>query len=184
MLCSKLAQRIGLLEKLSIYVAVKERIAYYNATVKSLMMYGSNVWSNISKENLERTGISKLQKHAAHVILGVSTRVRSKPLFEELGWIPFTEEIKIRKAVVCYNRVNENCPQYMNNLLRTNSEFHNRTTRYSNFLIKLPVIKRKKEGGRSFSVVAGQIWNALPISLRKAPSLKTFKSDFLNFLRS
>ena len=178
MLCSKLAQRIGLLEKLPIYVPVKERIAYYNATVKSLMMYGSNVWSNISKENLER--ISKSQKHAAHVILGVSTRVRSKPLFEELGWIPFTEEIKIRKAVVCYNHVNENCPQYMNNLLRTNSEFHNRTTRYSNFLIKLPVIKRKKEGGRSFSVVAGQIWNALPISLRKAPSLKTFKSDISN----
>ena len=101
--------------------------------------------------------MSKLQKRAALVILGVSTRVRSKPLFEELGWIPFTEEIKIRKAVVCYNRVNENCPQYMNNLLRTNSEFHNRTSRYSNFLIELPVIKRQKEGGRSFSAVTGQI---------------------------
>ncbi len=83
------------------------------------------------RRNLER--ISKSQKHAAHVILGVSTRVRSKPLFEELGWIPFTEEIKIRRQSSVYNHVNENCPQYMNNLLRTNSEFHNRTTRSVTF---------------------------------------------------
>ena len=146
------------------------------------MMYGSNVWSNTSKENLER--ISKLQKRAAGIVLGASTRARSAPLFQKLGWIPFIEEVKIRKAAVCYDRLNANCPPYINNLLRTNSEFHQRTTWYSNFSIRQPITKKKKEGGRSFSVVAAEIWNTLPLTLRKAPSLRAFKSNFLNLIRS
>ena len=88
-LSGKFAQRIGQLRKLKNYLPIKERIAYYNATVKSIMMYGSNVWSNTSKENLER--ISKLQERAAGIILGA----RSSPLFQKLGWIPFIEVVKI-----------------------------------------------------------------------------------------
>ena len=133
-LSGKFAQRIGQLRKLKNYLPIKERIAYYNATVKSIMMYGSNVWSNTSKENLER--ISKLQKRAAGIVLGASTRARSAPLFQKLGWIPFIEEVKIRKAAVCYNRLNADCLPCINNLLRTNSEFHQRTTRYSNVSIR------------------------------------------------
>ena len=62
----KLAQRIALLKRMSNYLPIRERIAYYNVTVKSIIMYGSNVWSNTSKENLQR--IAKLQKRAARVI--------------------------------------------------------------------------------------------------------------------
>ena len=62
-LTGKLTHRIALLNKMSNYLPLRERIAYYNATVKSIMMYGSNIWSNTSKENLER--IAKLQKRAA-----------------------------------------------------------------------------------------------------------------------
>ncbi len=62
-LCSKLAQHIGLLKKIRNYLHLKEQIAYYNTTVKSVMMYRSNIWCNTFKDNLER--ISKLQKRAA-----------------------------------------------------------------------------------------------------------------------
>ena len=180
-LTGKLAQRIALLNKMSNYLPLTERIAYYYATVKSIMMYGSNVWSNTSKENLKQ--IAKLQKHAARVILGASTRTRSALLFKELGWIPFVDEVKIRKAMVCYNRLNTNCPPYIEKLLRTNSEHHQRNTRYSNYLIQKPNIKRVKEGGRTFSVVTADIWNELPITIRKAPFLKAFKFKYLSLIR-
>ena len=42
-LTGKLVQRIALLNKMSNYFLLRERVAYYNATVKSIMMYGSNV---------------------------------------------------------------------------------------------------------------------------------------------
>ena len=114
------------------------------------MMYGSVVWSNTTKQNLDR--ISKLQKRAARTILGVSTRERSIPLFEKRGWIPFIDEVKIRKAMICHNRLYGSCPSYITDLLPTNSELHERRTRYSELTNCQPRIKRKKEGGRSFSV--------------------------------
>ena len=49
--------------------------------------------------------------------------------------------------MVCYNRLNVNCPPYFEKLLRINSEHHQRNTRYSNYLIRKPNIKRAKEGG-------------------------------------
>ena len=107
-LTGKLVQRIALINKMSNYLLLRERVAYYNATVKSIMMYGSNVWSNTSKENLKR--IAKSQKRAARVILGATTRAL---LFNELGWIPFVDEVKIKKAMVCCNRLNANCPPYI-----------------------------------------------------------------------
>ena len=70
------------------------------------------------------------------------------------------------------------------NLLRTNAEYHQRTTRYCNFLIRKPNIKREKEGGRTFSVIAADIWNELLITVRKAPSLKAFKPTYLNLIRN
>ena len=178
----KLAQHIALLNKMSNYLPLRERIVYYNATVKSIMMYGSNVWPNTSKEYLKH--IAKLQKRAARVILGASTRTRGAFLFKELGWISFVDEVKIRKAMVCYNRLNVNCPPYNEKLLRTNSEHHQRNTRYSNYLIRKPNIKRAKEGGRTFAVVAAVIWNELPITIRKAPSLKAFKFKYLSLIRN
>ena len=84
-LTGTLAQRIALLNKMSNYLPLRarERIAYYNATVKCIMMYGSNVWSNTSKENLER--IAKLQKRATRVILGASTRTRVPSYLKNLA---------------------------------------------------------------------------------------------------
>ena len=50
-------------------------------------------------------------------------------------------------------------------------------TRYANFNITRPVIKRKTEGGRKFTVTACQAWNSLPLSMRKIASLNSFRNS-------
>jgi hypothetical protein len=54
---------------------------------------------------------------------------------------------------------------------------HSRQTRYANFNITRPVIKRKTEGGRTFTVTACQAWNSLPLSMRKIASLNSFRNS-------
>ncbi len=84
---------------------------------------------------------------SARVTLGTTTSARSAPLFKELGWIPFIEELRLAKVQ------NRECPRpYINNLLRTNSECHQRTTRYSISNSKgMRVLKGKsKEAGTIF----------------------------------
>ncbi|XP_046843855.1 uncharacterized protein LOC124437938 [Xenia sp. Carnegie-2017] len=172
-LCSKLAKRIGLLKKLRYYLPLDERIAFYNATIKSAMMFGSCVWSNTTKDNLDQ--ITKLQKRAARVILDASTRDRSIPLFSKLGWIPFSKEVEIRKAMICHKRFYGNCPSYIIDILPTNASRHNRNTRYQDLTICLPKTKRQNDGGRSFAATASRFWNSLPLTMRKLSSATLFK---------
>ena len=71
-LCKKLSQRIAVLRKIRRFILIEQRILYYNAMIKQVMLYGSTIWSNCSADNLTR--ILKLQKRTARVILGADTR--------------------------------------------------------------------------------------------------------------
>ena len=54
-LCIKLSKRLGLLRHISTYSKKNQRIIYFNAVIKPLMMYASTVWTSCNKEVLEST---------------------------------------------------------------------------------------------------------------------------------
>ena len=88
----KLSQRIAILRKIRRFIPIEQRILYYNAMIKQVMLYGSSIWSNCSVGNLTR--ILKLQKRVARVILGAETRSNSVNLFNKFGWLPFYGAVK------------------------------------------------------------------------------------------
>ena len=90
---------------------------YYNGIIKLKVMYGSAVWSCCSKENIDR--ILKLQKRAARIILSAEKTTPLKTLFNGLNWIPFIDELFIRRSSIVYKRVKDshNCPVYTNSML-------------------------------------------------------------------
>ena len=57
------------------------------------------------------------------------------------------------------------------------ADTHSRQTRYANFNIARPVIKREIEGGRTFTVTACQAWNSLPLSMQKIALLNSFRNS-------
>ena len=65
-LTGKLAQRIALLKKMRNYLPLRERIAYYNATVKSIIIYGSKFWSKFGIKILDIDVLHK--KNGAHCV--------------------------------------------------------------------------------------------------------------------
>ena len=81
-LCKWLSQIIALLRKIRRFLPNKQRILYYNAVIKQLMLYESTVWSNCSSDNIMR--VFKLQKRASRVILEADTRSNSVKLFKKL----------------------------------------------------------------------------------------------------
>ena len=81
-LCTKLSQRIAVLSKIKRCLPHRERIIYYNAMIKPVILYGSTVWTVTSKENLNR--VLKLQKRAARVILDMDTSARSVDMLKQL----------------------------------------------------------------------------------------------------
>ena len=180
-LCTKLSQRIAVLSKIKRCLPHRERIIYYNAMIKSVILYGSTVWTVTSKENLNR--VLKLQKRAARVILDMDTSARSVDMFKQLDWVPYYDEVKIFKATITYKRINSESPGYLTNMLKLNSSVNNRVARYSNLNSLCPEYKRKTEGGRTFTVTTIKQWNQLPRVIREKRTVASFKHNMKLFFK-
>ena len=143
------------------------------------MMYASAVWSSCSIENLRR--VLRLQKRAARVVLDADTRANSVELFKKLEWLPFFCEAKVNMCVLVHKRLYGGCPVYIEDILRVNSDIHDRNSRYSSINLVCPRFNRETEGGRSFSVRMARLWNALPNKLKAIKSANNFKKALINF---
>ena len=174
-LCNKLSKRLGLLRHISPYLKKNQRIIYFNAIIKPVMMYASQVWTLCNKEALER--VLRMQKRAARIILEAQRTSRTVTLFNNLSWIPFYNEAYIKCCELAYKRINGTLPNYLNTSLRKNSDVHQRTTRNCNLNLLCPLHKNISEGGRTFAVRTVKDWNNLPRSLKTSKSLKSFKAE-------
>ena len=85
-LCNKLSKRLGLLRHISPYLKKNQRIIYFNAVIKPLMMFASAVWTSCNKEVLERV-LRKQLKRAARIILEAQCISRTVTSFNNLSWI-------------------------------------------------------------------------------------------------
>ena len=127
-LCKKLAKRIGLLRYISPYLKRNQRDIYCSTIIKPVMLYGSTIWTSCSKENLLK--VLRLQKRAARIILDAERTAPSVELFNTLKWVPFYAESYVNRCALTYKRLNDNTPEYINDLLIRNSDTHNRSTRF------------------------------------------------------
>ncbi len=74
-------------------------------------------------------------------------------------------------------------PKYISDLLIAYSP--QRALRSSNqFILTVPRCRCKTKGGQAFSAAAPKLWNSLPVYVRLAPSLASFKSALKSYLFS
>ena len=95
-LCKKVTQRIAVLKIIRRHLHLNQRILYYNAMIKQIVMYSSSVWVSTSVDNLNK--VFRLEKGAARVILNADTRANSVNLFRELNWLPFLMKVRLISA--------------------------------------------------------------------------------------
>ena len=179
-LCKKLAKRIGLLRHISPYLKRNQRDIYYSTIIKPVMLYGSTIWTSCSKENLLK--VLRPQKRAARIILDAERTAPSVDLFNTLKWVPFYAESYVNRCALIYKRLNDNTPEYINDLLIRNSDTHNRSTRFCNINLMCPRFKRSTEGGRAFAVRATKEWNKLSVDIKQSTSVKSFKRSLFKII--
>ena len=96
------------------------------------------------------------------------------PVLVKLHWLPVYCRIEYKMLIYAYQAVNGTAPQYLCELLK---KYNPARALRSQDTQQLVVPKRKLAtfGGRAFSAAAPKLWNALPTSIRCAPSLDIFK---------
>ena len=168
-LSKKLSKRLRLLRHISPYLKQSHKLTFYLATIKPVMLYLSPKWSSCNKELLER-------------ILDAERATHTSTMFNELNCIPFFIETYISRCSIAFKRIEGTTPDYINSILKTNSEIHNRSTRFANLNFHCPVFKKNTEGGQTFSVWTIRNWNELSMDVKKVKNVKSFKKKLYTIL--
>ncbi len=75
-----------------------------------------------------------------------------------------------------YKSLNGLAPTYLSDLIQLH--IPSRSLRSADLmLLAVPRVKLKHRGDRAFAVAASKLWNALPVSVRMAPTLSAFKTS-------
>ena len=134
-------------------------------------MHGSTDWDSCCQCGKSVKGSQASEEGRWRIILDADRKTApSITLFNNLNSLPFTKQSLIKRLTLVYNRLdnNFNTPIYIDNLLITNSDIHQREARYSDLKLLCAKHTRKTEGGRTFRVRTIAEGNAFdPWSIRK-----------------
>ena len=119
--------------------------------------------------------ISKLQ-HVQNLAARLAPNDWHSPshiLISKLHWLPVLSRIEFKNSSLTYKLSNDHQPGYLSSLISPYTPV--RSLLSSDMALLTQPLARLSIGRRAFSVCAPRLWNALPLSLRSATSLSSFK---------
>ena len=127
--------------------------------------------------------LQRVQNAAARLIFRRKRRCHITPVLKNLHWLPVLSRIKFKILLLTFKSLNGIAPSYLETLLKP--YVASRSLR-SNCMLKgtliTPRYKKRKHGSRAFSNAAPQLWNNLPVEIRNAKSIASFKSQLKTLL--
>ena len=129
--------------------------------------------------------IDKLQhllNAAARLIMVANKYDSITPILKELHWLPVEQRIIFKINLITFKCLKNLAPSYLKELLTPYRP--NRTLRSSSDKLRLVTVpyNLKTYGYRSYSVHAPILWNSLPLHVRSADSINSFKSKLKTYL--
>ena len=144
-----------------------------NALITSRLDYCNALLCHLPNKTLCK--LQKVQNAAAKLIMQASRRSHVTPLLRHLHWLPISYRCQFKVLMLTYKILSNTAPVYLRNLISEYSPSRSLRSADQKFL-KRTGIPKNSFGQRSFSNIAPVLWNGLPAAVRKAKSLKEFKS--------
>ena len=96
-------------------------------------------------------------------------------MLSTLHWLLVSFRIDFKILLFVFKSLHGLAPLYVSDLIKVHRP--SRALRSADqMLLDVPRSNRKSRGDRAFAVVAPTLWNALPLTVRSATSLSSFKS--------
>ncbi|TWW59874.1 hypothetical protein D4764_06G0014040 [Takifugu flavidus] len=150
-----------------------------HAFVTSRLDYCNSLLSGCPNNSLR--SLQVIQNAAATVLTGIDKRDHITPLMASLHWLPIKFRIIFKTLLLTYKVLRRLAPSYLEELVIPYQL--NRPLRSQNAgLLVVSRVSRSRMGGRAFSYQAPLLWNQLPVQVREADSIATFKIRLKTYL--
>ena len=118
--------------------------------------------------------VQRMQNIAARIVSRCPYRDHITPVLESLHWLPVKHRILFKLFLLTYKCLNRLGPGYLSCLVMPRKHRYEPRPQYQGQL-HVPEARLKSYGERSFGFSAPTEWNKLPIDVRPALTLASFK---------
>ena len=130
-----------------------------------------NNFHNMPEKDIAR--LQRVQNCVARVVANAPRFSRSVPILKRLQWLPVKFGIHFKICAITFRTLKENQPAYLTDLLvRPKCSKYLRSTNSNRFVVSRI---KTKTGSRAFSISGPALWNALPVPIRNAKTILTFR---------
>ena len=141
------------------------------ALVSSRLDYCNSLLYGIA--DIDLTRFQRVQNQLACLMTKSSPFTRSIPLLRSLHWLPVRFRILFKINLLTYKALREKQPVYLHSMLAASIPSRSPRSNNDNSLSVRRV--KTNTGARGFHSCAPSLWNNLPLSVRSASSVATFK---------
>ena len=162
------------------FVLLLKKSLQIHSFITSRLDFCNALYSGLPQKSISR--LQLVQNAAARLLTNTRRWDHITPVLATLHWLPVAFRIDFNIILITFKARKGLAPQYLVDLLPNYDPY--RTLRSSDAaLLKPPTQKcNVKKGERAFSVRAPNIWNALPMSIRQADTIASFKSNLKTYM--
>jgi len=140
--------------------------------IGSRIDYCNALFSGMSGKNFAK--LQRVQNNMARVVCNASRwDARSASLLQQLHWLPVRRRVDFKVATLCYKAYRMGQPPYLSSLVH--QYVPSRTLRSSDAELLQDRRSRTVTVDRRFSTTAPRLWNNLPLHVKTAETISTFK---------
>ncbi len=161
------------------FLDIESAEAAIHAFVTSRLDGANSLLYGINKREINR--LQLCQNMAACVLMGKRKFDHITEVRKSLHWLPVQQRIEYKVLCLAYKALHGTAPVYLTEMLNKHEPL--RELRSANkLLLKVPSTNLVTCGDRCFSKSAPTLWNRLPLTIRSAESLDTFKRRLKTYL--
>lgn len=153
-----------------------------NCFVINRIDYCNSLLAGVPQYSFDR--LQRVMNAAARIVCRAGRRAHiSELLRHQLHWLPVPQRVHFKLALLVYKSLHGMAPTYLTELCLSVGNNDARARLRSASHGDLTVARTETNFGcRAFAVTGPTVWNSLPVSIREAGSLSTFKSSLKTFL--